>query len=203
MTVTKKVLEAYQKSWVGFYYGYEGKLNEHKDCVVFFNPKTKNHVRSVSRFAVYFSTDDDNTKLYLAPKSFWSTLQELNQIDTYYVETLSNIPHGMSVVGHPYTKSPFYKAPYFVTFKTNHSVQANYLVFNDFVVPNSFGLILGVLNYDDNLDKFVITFKSDILLPFNNSSSLTSVLEFAIVDANQKIVQFKDESQIFISLEVL
>lgn len=71
------------------------------------------------------------------------------------------------------------------------------------MIPNTFGLILCVLNYDDNLDKFVSAINTDILLPYNNSSSLTSVLEFTIVDANQKMVQFKDDSQIFISLKVL
>jgi hypothetical protein len=197
------VLEAFQTSWIGFYYGYQGKLSENGECVTFYNPKTKERVQSESRFSISFYTTDNNTKLYLAPKSFWDTVKVENQENRYSVESLSNIQHGMKVVGYPYTKSPYYKAPYFVAFKTNHSVQPNYLIFKNFLIPNSFGLILCVLNYDDNLDKFVTTINTDILLPYNNSSSLTSVLEFTIVDANQKMVQFKDDSQIFVSLKVL
>lgn len=201
--LTKKVIEAYQKSWIGFYYGYQGKLTENNECVSFYNSKSKERVKSETRLAVTFYTNDNNTKLYLAPKEFWDTVTSANYEHNYYVESLSNIQHGMTVVGHPYTKSPYYKAPYFVAFKTNHSVQPNYLKFTKFVIPNTFGLILCVLNYDDNLDKFVSAINTDILLPYNNSSSLTSVLEFTIVDANQKMVQFKDDSQIFISLKVL
>jgi hypothetical protein len=38
----------------------------------------------------------------------------------------------------------------------------------------------------------------DIVLPYHNSLSLPSVLESTIIDAEQKLVKFKDKSQLFI-----
>jgi len=106
--------------------------------------------------------------------------------------------------GYPYTKSPYYQAPFFFTFKTNHSVESNYLTFNNFLIPNSYDRILSMLSYDDDSDKFNPEFKTDIVLPYHQQSlSLNSNLEFQIVDANKKQLQFKDLSQLYILIEVL
>ena len=51
------------------------------------------------------------------------------------------------------------------------------------------------------MDKFVAVKTMDIVLPYHNSLSLPSVLEFTII-AEQKLVKFKDKSQLFISLNL-
>jgi hypothetical protein len=52
------------------------------------------------------------------------------------------------------------------------------------------------------VDKFVAVKKMDIVLPYHNSLSLPSVLEFTVIDAEQKLLKFKDKSQLFISLNL-
>jgi hypothetical protein len=42
----------------------------------------------------------------------------------------------------------------------------------------------------------------DIVLPYHNFLSLPSVLEFTVIDAEQKLLKFKDKSQLFISLNL-
>lgn len=121
----------------------------------------------------------------------------------FRVESLSNIQHGMITEGYPYSKSPFYKSPYFLTFKTSHSVDSNFLTFNNFLIPNSYGRILSMLTFDDDADKFIPEFKSDLLLPYSNTLSLTSFLEFEIYDADKQRVELMDSSQLYIAIEVL
>ena len=105
--------------------------------------------------------------------------------------------------GYPYTKSPYYKSPYFLTFKTDHSTPSNFLTFNSFQIPNSYGRILGMLTYDDDIDKFIPTFKADLHLPYQKTLPLNSVLEFRIHDSDKKLVKFKDQSQLYISVEII
>jgi hypothetical protein len=189
----------YTKSWVGLYFGYEGTANS-DNVVVFNNPIDGSYVTD-DRFKVLVMLTEQ-TKLYFSPPLTWETLTP--DADGFYnVELLSQVKHGMPSHGYPYTKSVFYTSPYFITFKTNHAVESNYLRFNDFLVPNSYGRILGLLYYDDNFDRFMPGFLADIRLPYTNSLSLTSILEFEIVDSNQKRVEFADQSQLYIQLEVL
>ena len=105
--------------------------------------------------------------------------------------------------GYPYAKSPFYKSPFFLTFKTGQTVNSNFLIFNDFLIPNSYGQILSLLTFDDDTDKFVPEYKSDLVLPFSDSLSLTNVLEFRVYDADKTQLEFMDLSQLYICIEVL
>jgi len=105
--------------------------------------------------------------------------------------------------GYPYTKSPFYKAPYFLTFKTGHSAPSNFLTFNSFQIPNSYDRILSMLTYNDDIDKFMSTFNTDIHLPYQKTLPLNSVIEFRIYDSEKTLVKFKDQSQLYIAVEII
>ena len=83
-----------------------------------------------------------------------------------------------------------------------NSCNKNFLIYNKFLLPNSYSRVLCLFNYDDLVDKFVAVKKMDIVLPYLNSLSLPSVLEFTIIDAEQKLVKFKDKNQLFISLNL-
>jgi hypothetical protein len=199
----RELISIYSNCWVGLYFGYKGNLLG-KEIVIFYNPTTKKNVES-DRFFVNVWFDDEQSQIYFYPSAIWNRMgpSVYQDILAFHVETLSNTTHGMITNGYAYSKSPFYKAPFFLTFKTNHSVDSNFLTFNNFLIPNSYGRILGMLTFDDESDKFIPEFKSDIYLPFQNSLSLNSVLEFSIYDVNKKLVQFLDLSQLYIYIEVL
>jgi len=175
------------------------------ETVVFSHPTQKKIIEDQSRFYVHVWFSDLQSKLYFYPITIWERTPPSIHPDLiiYSVESLSNTPHGMITNGYPYSKSPYYKAPFFLTFKTNHSAESNFLTFNSFLIPNSYGRILGMLSFNDDSDKFIPEFKSDIFLPYQNTLSLNSVLEFQILDAEKKQVKFMDLSQLYISVEVL
>ena len=175
------------------------------DTVVFYSLSSKKYVENTARFCVNVWFVDEQSQKYFFPSTIWQRIGPSIYQDhlVFHVESLSNTPHGMITKSYAYTKSPFYKAPFFLTFKTNHSIESNFLTFNNFLIPNSYGRILGMLTFDDDSDKFYPEFKSDIYLPYQNSYSLNNVLEFLIYDADKKLVQFKDLSQLYICIEVL
>jgi hypothetical protein len=103
----------------------------------------------------------------------------------------------MITAGYPYTKSPYYTAPYLLIFLTQqHGIEPNYVSFNDFLLSPSYTHILALLNYDETWEKFVPSYHADVLLPHQKVLSLNSVLEFYITDANCKPVEFKDTTTI-------
>ena len=145
-------------------------------------------------------------KSYFFPKNEWSSYDDKINVltDFYPVGSLSGTMHGMLTAGYPYSKSPYYTAPYLLYFRTRqHGIEPNYLSFNDFLLPPSYNHILALLNYDEITDKFVPSFNADVRLPYQNVLSLNSVLEFYITDSNGKLVEFKDLSQLFISIQIL
>lgn len=200
----RELLTLYTLCWIGKYYGYIGSTYG-VGVVVFANPTTKKIIEDKSRFYVNIWFTDAQSQTYFYPPPIWERIGPsiLPDYLVYLVDSLSNIPHGMISQGYPYSKSPYYKTPYFLTFKTNHSVDSNFLTFNNFLIPNSYGTILGMLSFNDDTDKFVPDFKSDLYLAYSNSLSLNSVLEFQILDAEKKQVKFMDLSQLYISVEVL
>jgi hypothetical protein len=193
----------YSSSWVSLYFGYKG-ISDNSDIVMFGNPETKTLAQN-SRFNVNVSFKSTLSKIYFFPSEIWESIPSslIPNNFVYQVDWLSEINHGMPTNGFPYTKSPYYKAPFFITFKTSHGIESNLLTFNDFLIPNSFDRILGLLVYNDDTDRFDIQFNSDIFLPYDKVISLSSVLEFEICDSNKKKVEFIDSSQLFISLEIL
>ena len=127
---------------------------------------------------VWFSDEQSQTNFYppyLGPNIATSLQAELL---IFRVDSLSLMKHGMITNGYPYTKSPYYKPPFCLTFKTIHSVDSDFLTFNHFLIPISYARILRLLTFDDDSDKLIPEFKSDLYLPCLNSSSLNSVLEF-------------------------
>ena len=151
-------------------------------------------------------TFPEKNKKHFFPKSEWDTLEtfKISNTNYYPVEALSGITNGMITSGYPYSKSPYYTAPYLLIFRTRqHGVEPNYLSFNDFLLSPTYNHILALLNYDKNTDKFVPSYHADVLLPYKKVLSLNSVLEFYITDANHTPVEFKDLSQLFISIQFL
>ena len=159
----------------------------------------------MKRFYVNVYFTDLTSQLYFFTPTIWEKIGPSIEpgLLAFQVESLSNIPHGMITNGHPYSKYPFYNPPYFLYFKTGNSVDSNFLTFNNFQIPNSYGRVLCMLTYNDDIDKFKTEFKSDLHLPYFNTLSLNKVLEFHIYDSEKKIVEFMDLSQLYISIEVL
>jgi hypothetical protein len=116
---------------------------------------------------------------------------------------LSQVRNGCTANGFPYTRSPYYKAPYFLVFKSNYALTSNFLIFNDFLKPNSYTTVLALLTYDDDNDKFVPMYTSDIELYYHHSLSLNNILEFYVQDSNQNRVEFANLSQLFVSLTIM
>ena len=198
----KQVAKAYRDSWIAKYFGYSAQLDLATQTVTFLNQLKKIVITESDRFTVHIIMKNETNKLYFAPRSFWLGAKS-NAFEAYPVEILSHTPNGTITAGYPYTKSPFYMSPFFIVFKTNHAIDSNFLIFNDFLIPNSYGRILCLLNYDDGIDKFVPIKKMDICLPYNATLTLANVLEFTVLDAEQKLVKFEDKSQLYISLSVL
>lgn len=198
----------YAQSWISLYYGLVVHIND-ENIVCFLNSPTgqKNIYTSTSRFYINVWFPDTDTQTYFFPPHVWKTKTKASALLpnelVYRVASLSGITHGMITDGYPYVKSPYYKSPYFLTFKTDHSVASNFLTFNTFQIPNSYGRILSMLTYNDDIDKFVSGFNTDIYLPFQKNLPLNSVLEFRIFDADKRLVQFKDQSQLYISIEIM
>jgi hypothetical protein len=197
----------YTYSWVGVYHGYYGTIyNNH---IVLFGSQTggkkTTSVENNGRFYVNVWFSDEQSQTYFYPPYLWSKMATSLQPELliYRVDSLSLVKHGMITNGYPYTKSPCYKPPFCLTFKTNHSVDSDFLTFNHFLIPISYARILSMLTFDDDSDKFIPEFKSDIYLPYLNSPSLNSVLEFQIYDAEKRLVRFMDLSQLYIYIEVL
>lgn len=193
----------YSQSWIGLYYGYDATINS-SNIVSFYNTKSQSTVVETNRFYVNTWFSDSQTQTYFFPSSAWDNIGPslLPGLLVFRTESLSQVPHGMITDGYPYTKSPYYKSPFFLTFKTDHSISSNFLTFNNFLIPNSYGRILCMLTYDDESDKFMPVFKTDFVLPYQNTLSLNSVLEFHIYDAEKKLVQFLDLCQLYIQVEV-
>lgn len=198
------MLSVYQKSWVGLYYKLtaketpEGHVTFYESTVVV--RKIEYFPSESDRFDISVMLPDKN-KLFFLPQNQWDVLPP----QPYYpVESLSGIKHGMLVQGYNYTRSPYYVSPFCISFKNNPpNVGPNYLLFNDFLIPNSYDLILGLLTYDDDQDKFNAVCNTSVTLPYDNYISLSNILEFVIKDSNQKIVEFSDNSLLVMSIQVL
>ena len=201
-----EVASIYAQSWIGLYYGFAPHISN-DNIVSFMNSLTQQTIYTgVKRFYVNVWFPNTEIQTFFFPPHIWNTKVKSNLFPNelvYRVSDLSGTPHGMITDGYPYAKSPYYKSPYFLTFKTDHSVPSNFLTFNTFQIPNSYGRILSMLTYNDDIDKFVSVFNTDIYLPYQKNLPLNSVLEFRIFDANKQLVQFKDQSQLYISIEII
>jgi hypothetical protein len=199
-----ELLNLYNTSWIGLYFGYKGIVLEPNSVVVFGNPETQTPTKN-SRFYVNVWFKSKLSQLYFLPEEIWKTLPPSLKSDNlvYLVDTISNVTHGMPSNGFAYTKSPFYKAPFKLRFKTNIGIEPNLLIFNDFFIPNSYDTVLSLLAYNDDSDQFVAQYDFNIVLQDNYTSVLPNMLEFEICDSEQKRVEFMDKSQLYLSFEPL
>lgn len=205
--------KGYRDSWVYQYFNLNVATQDlDKGIVNFFTSNTNKYTKKKSDLlwgshrVKIFCTFPEKNKKHFFPKNEWDILNSYKVPDTefYPVEALSGMHNGMVTSGYPYSKSPYYTAPYLLIFRTRqHGVEPNYLSFNDFLLSPSYNHILALLNYDEVTDKFVPSYHADVLLSYKNVLSLNSVLEFYITDANQVPVEFKDLSQLFISIQFL
>jgi hypothetical protein len=165
----------------------------HSDPPIFFEP---------ARFLVQVKLPTNGHFFFCTPQ----TLADLGDLVNGYfpVLLLSDYTNAMVTRGYGHTTSPYYKAPYFLVFRTSQQgITSNFHMFNDFNVAPSLGHILAILHYDDNIDKFQPTEYFDLQIPFQNAYSLSNTLEFFIQDSNRKTVQFRDQSQLFVSVSTL
>lgn len=185
------------------YYQFDVRETE-GGVITFVHPKSLEPINS-DRFKVDIALPNKN-KLYFLPQHRWDSIEKgaLSPSLGIPVELLSGIKHGMPAHGYNYTKSPYYRSPFSIVFKNNPlNVGANYLLFNDFLIPNSYTLSLGILSYDDDQDKFLTVLNTQVVLPFQHFLTLTPMLEFVIKDANQKVLDVMDGSLIIIEMNIL
>ena len=197
--LNRRLLKLYRASWVGLYFDYWIQNIPNNEAVAFYHNDGRTLV-STDRFriTVYIS---DQTKAYFLPETEWEriTIDVDGGIDP---AALSTVKHAFLTKGFPYTKSPFYTAPYFIHFNSSARAENNYLMYNEFFQPNTSTTILGLFNYDDIVDRFVPGFLTPIKLQNQNFLSLNTLLEFKIVDSNQREVEFADLSQLFVSISI-
>lgn len=205
MGLTKEAKKTYLLSWIYQYFNcHVTSLNEDSSVVIFCKQNGTKDIFNNSRFKIFVKLPE-NSKQYFNSRSDLERLKS-KTLDTGFIsaEHLSGVITGLNTEGHVHSKSPYYKAPYLLIFRTQQQgIKSNYLAFNDFLVPSTSGNVLALLNYDDNLDKFVISHGYDICIPYQHVLSLQPVLEFFITDSDRKLVQFKDLSQLFVSLTIL
>jgi hypothetical protein len=68
----------------------------------------------------------DKTKIHFFPKDYWLKLgdKKIKYTDFCPLEALSGMSNGMTTAGYPYTKSPYYTAPYLLIFLTQqHGIE--------------------------------------------------------------------------------
>lgn len=194
-----RVEQMYRDSWICQYFDYEPKC---EDGIVFFYNKIKKQKVDTFRFNVneYIPA---NSRPYFLPKSEWAISSNEDGVVFCRTKLLSNEIHGFKVTPCYSTKSLFYTAPFFLVFRTSPSVKSNYLMFTNFLKPNSETTILAMLLYNETDDVFVPQFLPDIILPYLKNLSLNNVLEFKLYDADLNQVQIADSSQLFVTLALM
>jgi hypothetical protein len=184
----------YQHSWVHQIFEVVVWSPENNKVVGFREAKDQWH--NSNRYTVLVAVPDP-VKPYFAPSALWKT----HSAEFVPVQVLSQYANVFDTSAYPYTKSPFYEAPYTLRFASSQRVPSNALLFNAFGKPNSPQTILALLSYDDNEDRFQPIYTNEIILPYKKSSMLNNLLEFRIFDAQKKQVEFKNYSQLYISIE--
>lgn len=153
-----------------------------------------------NRFSITLYVPHD-VRAYFLPSSEWERIT-FDADEGIEPKAISSYKHATLAQGYPYTKSPFYTAPYFIHFKSNARIKSNYLMYNDFFKPNSYATVLGLFTYDDISDKFVPGFLTPLQLKNNNELALNNLLEFVIVDSVNQQVEFVDNCQLFVAIEI-
>jgi len=186
------------------YYNCDVGETSHDSAVIGFNVVTTEPTVNFEpqRFRVDVKLPPNALHYFCPPQ----TLVEFGALinDFFPVVLLSQTPNGMITQGYGYTTSPYYRTPYFLVFRApQQGIASNYIMFNDFTLSPSFGHILAILFYDDHIDRFQATEYFDLVIPFKNAFTLSTTLEFYIMDSQRQRVKFKNESQLFISISML
>jgi hypothetical protein len=199
--LSARIENKYKASWVSQYFQYKTRIID--NTVVFWD-FNKTVMTRDERFATKIKIPN-KTKPFFLPMSEWKPMMNDSDEDIFYpIEFLSNTKHGCLTNGFPYSRSPYYKAPYVLVFKTNLQLPDNYLIFNNFLKSNSYGCILALLTYDDDRDKFIPVYTSDVVLHHQPQSvMLNNVLEFYLYDSQQRLVEIQNASQLFVSITIV
>jgi hypothetical protein len=205
MGLTKEAKKTYLLSWIYQYFNcHVTSLNEDSSVVIFCKQNGTKDIFNNSRFKIFVKLPENSKQFFKSQNELESLKSKTLESGFIPAEMLSGVLTGLNTQGNLHSKSPYYKAPYMLVFRTQQQgIQPNFLAFNDFLKPQTSGNVLALLNYDDNTDRFVISHSYDICLPYLKTLSLPAVLEFYITDSNAKQVQFKDMSQLFISLTII
>jgi hypothetical protein len=202
--MTRSIKNAYISSWVYVYYNCE--VDESSDdygSIMFAVPGVEPNIAfEHRRIAVYVKLPANGKLFFCNPR----TLADLGALaSTFFLaDTLSLIHNAMPSRGYGHTTSPYYTPPYLLVFRTGQQgIESNFHAFNDFNVAPSMTRVLALLNYDDNLDKFIAVEYMDLRIPYQNVYSLRNMLEFYIVDSQKKLVEFQDLSQLFVNITAI
>ena len=204
--MSRTIRKTYTESWIHQYYNCKvGESKEDNNSIFFYKPDTTPREPFDSKRFKIFCKLPKNGKLFFCSHQVLADLQKDKLDDSFFpVEFLSYIATGIITKGYGHTNSPYYKSPFLLFFKTGQQgIEPNYQSFNAFNVPPSSGHVLALLNYDDNVDKFIPVHFSDLVLPFQKVYSLRNRLEFFLTDSNRKLVEFTDLSQLFITITVV
>lgn len=194
-----RVERLYKDSWICQYFDFETKIENN---IVYFYDKVKKVPVDSYRFQIVEFIPEKSIPYFL-PSYDLANYRTENVPFFTMTSVLSNVPHGFKASFYPSTKSLFYKAPFFLIFKTPPSVKPNFLLFNSFFKSNSDTSILAMLVYNEFDNMFTVQFSPGITLPYLNSLSFTNCLEFNLFDSNQKQVEIADNSQLFVSVTTL
>lgn len=155
------------------------------------------------RFTIWAGIPE-KTKQYFLPMSDWTTTyRDVHALPFIPVDFLSLVRNGFSTKPFPYSNSQIYVPPFFIIFKSNHSLTPNFLEFRHFYNPNLDRSVLAMLTYNADNDAFVSKFSLGVKLPYSNTMTLSNVLEFIIVDSKYNLIEIEDMSQLYIALELI
>ena len=193
------VTDIYKKSWVAHYFNFEVKS---ESGIVFFYNTSRNRVADTDRFIVKLRIND-KAKLYFNTSYWWTNFAGGDVWPKWIrARVLSNVTHGFQTANAPGSKSLLFYPPYFVVFKAS-GVSPNFLSFTDFQKPNAEESVLSMIVYDEEHNILIPQFSPELLLPYNDTTVLSNVLEFKLLDSKKNIVQVSDKSQLFILLTML
>jgi hypothetical protein len=196
----------YKKSWVSKYFNYSVK--DENGIVSFYNSAKDRTVSegTTSRFSVWIKMNE-LTKLYFNTVEWWNANLPNNDNDNenekwIQVSKLSNFPHGFITNNAPGTKAHLYVPPFFVVYRTSWAT-TNFLAFKEFNQPNIEQSILAMLSFDEEQYKLNPLFTPHIILPYSNVLTLNNILEFKLIDSQDRHILVSDKSQLFILLTII
>jgi len=206
----KRVENLYNQSWIKSYFNYsvasDTSNNEEpgfgQNLIMYKLLNDKGNLRTIkdNRFTIYIHIPDKSKKYFLPEVEWKSGYDNLHQLERIAIEELSLIRNAFNTQPYPYSSSPSYVEPFFLTFRSDKSVQSNYFSFNSFYKNNTDLCILAMLQFNPDHDSFETKFSTGIVLPYTSSKILNNILEFVLVDSKKQLIEIENQSQLFISI---